>query len=299
LRQDGTVLHSVLRHAASEEYREVNAEIQAAIPRDGDGRGVMSRAKATPLPDGRMLRADLTLWTANVSNTYDMARSGARVLEIIGDKYTELMVPATSEELNRVVILLSDDGAIQREVVERVNRRAVGNVSPADAAVVARVAETFASQVEVDPSRIGLMDNTVLQTGSGTETRMLLVRYAWQRRGDESGPSLGQLSPELLTPRVDPAKVLVVAKHVLPDAFTPRDPSAGSPTIVLTAKGEVIQAGWVRTETGRSLAQTLKEQLVPGVETSSFGAITVTDESGTRVNVSLAWEEPKAEATAP
>jgi hypothetical protein len=295
MRLDGTVLNSVLRQATSETLAEVSAEIGKNIPRDGDGRSVVSRRKTTPLPDGRMLRGDLTLWTANVSNTYDMARSDARVLEIVGARHRDLMLPATSEQLNRVVVFLSDDGTIQREVVERVDKGSLNNFFSTDAGVIANVADMFATQVEVEPSRIGLTGNTVLQSGSGTEARILHVRYAWQRRSDESRPSLGQQTPAVLTPQVDRAKALIVVKHVLPDAFVPRDPSVGSPTLVLTARGEVIQAGWVRMETGRPIAQIMKEQLVPGVETSFFSNVSLTDESGMRANVFLAWEVPKEE----
>lgn len=157
-----------------------------------------------------------------------------------------------------------------------------------------RIAERFAEQMDVEPDQIGLMGNTVLEHHGEAGPQVLMVRYAWQRRSTEAGPSLGQASAAAQAPRVDAADALLVVKHALPDAFTHQDPSLGTPTIVLTAEGQVIQAGWVRAEAGRAIATTLNEQLVPGVETGYFSSVTVTDETGATARISLAWENPKA-----
>ena len=294
MRPDGSVLSHVIRHATPEDLQQVVSEVELSVPRDGDGRGSSTRSRRTSLPDGRTLRADIMVLHALVDENYDITRSDVRVRQIVGGRFTGLMQPRDSEALNRVVVLLSEDGTIRREFVERVPVASAGSGSAPDSASLMRIAERFAEQMEVEPDQIGLMGNTVLEKHGESGAQILMVRYAWQRRSTEDGPSLGQTSAATRAPRINAADALLVVKHVLPDAFTHQDASIGAPTIVLTAEGRVIQAGWVRTEAGRPIADTLKEQLVPGVETGYFSGVTLTDENGVTARVSLAWENPKA-----
>lgn len=301
MREDGSVIRSELRHTTQEAFRDVDAELEQTLPSDGLGSVMTSRPKIRPLPDGRMLRADVLLRAAFVPTLYDMSRSTMRVQEIIGNRYVELLRPGSDPEKNRVLIFLSNAGEILREVVEKVGAGAASGGTP-DAVAIA---QRFASLVEIEADQIGLMGNTVIQKGalrtvvdaSGTSRledhrEILLVRFAWQRNPNESGPSLGQSGAATRGPSVNPAHALIVVQKVLPDAFTHRDAGAGTPTIVLTARGAVKQAGWVHYKNLESMSKTLQDQLVPGIETSSFSSVTVTDQDGVSANVSLAWEAP-------
>src|SRR5690606_7531224 len=84
------------------------------------------------------------------------------------------------------ILLLSDDGTIQRRIVERVPMASAGSGSAPDPAALMRIAERFAEQMDVEPDQIGLMGNTVLEHHGEAGPQVLMVRYAWQRRSAEA-----------------------------------------------------------------------------------------------------------------
>ncbi len=167
------------------------------------------------------------------------------------------------------------------------------------------LAASIADRLGMDPAQIGLVGFTTLEEGSlvqvldatGTpqpddRRRMLLVYYAWPRRSTDNGPALGQGAVASGLSMPDLAAALVIVERLIPDVFTLKEPSAGSPTVVFTAKGEVIRAGRVKFKNGGGMDSILQEQLVPGVHTSSFWSPRLRNNAGETVEVTLAWEMP-------
>jgi hypothetical protein len=305
MQDDGALLDSVVKQAAGEAMGDTSAEIQRALPNDGAGRQNSGRRKGSLLPDGRALRADVSLIVATVSTRYDMARSSMRVLEALGHKYDDLLLPATGEQMNRLTVLMWADGRIQREHVDSINRnlgsgRSLRGGDTSDADFLAR---SIADRLEIDPSQIGLMGVTAVEQGSlvlsagpdgvarpDDRRRMLQVYYAWPRRAGDPGPTLGQAgSTAVTTTTYDQVAALKIVERLMPDAFTSTDRTAGTPTIVLSAKGEVIRVGRVKYTNGGAMDTILQEQLVPGVMTNSFMSARLRNNLGETAEVTLAW----------
>ncbi|HTQ35907.1 MAG TPA: hypothetical protein VMH77_02625 [Steroidobacteraceae bacterium] len=311
IREDGTLLGSAVKLATRRDSRDVMAEIEQTVPNDGVIRTGRAHPKLVPLPNGRKLRANVdSLSVAITANDYDITRSDARVLQILGDKYADLMQPAGGSEMNRLTVLLSDDGHIQREETDHFdpqsqNGRTLMRGDPNDVAFLAR---TIADRLQIDVSQIGLMGLANLEQGSRVlllddngqlhpddRRRMLVVYYAWQRRAGETGPTFGQKGPSntiSMAPAFDNAAALQIIERLIPDAFTPGDPAAGEPTVVLTAKGELIRAGRVDYRKGGAADTILQEQLVPGVRTNSFMTTRLTNSRGETADVQFAWAMP-------
>jgi hypothetical protein len=174
------------------------------------------------------------------------------------------------------------------------------------------MAERIASQLELDVGQIGLFGMTSLENGTRTmvmdelgnfraddKRRMLLVEYAWPRREGEVGPRWGQGGIDSQGSSVDLAKALTIVEQVISEAFAPRNPALGTPTVVLTAKGEFIRAGHVLSKPGEPLQKTLQDQLVPGVQFGYFAEVRLTDKSGAATDVTFAWEVPLAGTASP
>jgi hypothetical protein len=315
MRADGSVISSTAQPAKGENIRAVSADLERTLPRDGGVTFNVNRSRDTSLPDGRSLRADVRMRIAMVPDGYDLLRSNVRVLEILGDRYADLMLPAVDGHLNRLTVFLAEDGSIQREKVgrESANRQNSRTFRADDPNDVASMAERIASQLELDVGQIGLFGMTSLENGTLTvvmdefgnsraddKRRMLLVEYAWPRREGEAGPRWGQGSVVgSQRSKVDPATALLIVERVIPEAFAPRDPAMGSPTVVLTAKGEFIRAGHVLSKPYEPVQKSLQDQLVPGVQFGYFTEVRLTDKSGAATDVIFAWEAPLAGAVSP
>ncbi len=115
LREDGSLLDSAVRFASNDAARDADAAIQRTMPMDGGSSAMTSRDKHSLLPDGRALRGNVMLRIATVPMNYDLSRSNMRVLQILGDRYADQLLPATDGQLNRLTVFLSDDGHVQRE----------------------------------------------------------------------------------------------------------------------------------------------------------------------------------------
>lgn len=314
MRTDGTVISSIARATTPATFRDIRAEVDRTVPRDS-GAFSVSRRKDSPLPDGRFLRADVSMWVARVGSGYEMARSDVRVRQIIGNKYADYMRPATGSEQYRLTVLLSDDGNIVREKLESQNaaRQATEpagrTLRASDPDDVAELAQVIADRLEIDPEQIGLIGGTALEEGSNAmvldefgnsrsddRRSLLTVYYAWQRRAGEAGLRWGQGAADSPGSGINLDNALTIVEREIPDAFIRRDRAAGSPVVVLTARGELIRAGRVHEEGNGPTERRLQDQLVPRVQMGYFQSVRLTDKAGTTVDVLFAWERPMAEA---
>lgn len=305
MRENGEVLSSAMRVATPQNDRDVTAELDRMLPRDAGNQTSTMWMKANPLPDGRLLRTNASVRYSVVPNDYDESRSSVRVQEILRSKYAELMLPSGGNEISRVTVFLSGDGNIERESTERARLEDMQTMRSDEPSHVERFAESIASKLSLDVAQIGLMGVTTVEEGSmavvlgadgnsrpDDRRRRLFVYYAWQRRPGETAPKWGQGGRDARQPKIDLAAALAIAERQLPEAFTALDRSAGDPTVVLTAKGEFIRAGWVKPKPGEPIARTLQDQLVPGVQTSSFMSQRLTNATGGTADISFAWEQP-------
>src|SRR5262249_33893455 len=97
LREDGIVVTSAAKLRTREKLRDVAAEIERSLPRDGAGSN-MGRPKGTLLPNGRALRANVMLRVDTLSMSYDVSRSNLRVRQILGNQYADQMLPIGGDE---------------------------------------------------------------------------------------------------------------------------------------------------------------------------------------------------------
>lgn len=323
MREDGRVIDSVARQTAPADARNAVTEVEQLLQRDGGSRTFTSRPKHTRLPDGRALRADVSLRVGIVPANYDAGRSSIRVMRLVRERYRDLLLPAAGGEWNRLTLFLSEDGQIQREQVERVGpRNAAGGrtIMGSDANDVAFAAsELIARPLALDVEQIGLLGSITLEEGSmvmvsdangefrrDDQRRILQVFYAWPRRVGENGPTWGQgagsssNSSSSYSPAstVDRAAALLVVEQEIPDAFRVKDPDAGTPTVVLTDRGELIKAGRLHTKSDKPLDWLINEQLVPGaIRLYQYSTVRLTNDRGETADVRFAWEvEPASPA---
>jgi hypothetical protein len=305
IREDGRLISSAVELVPNrEELVNVIAKIERTLPTDGGGSTSLWRSIHSLLDDGRMLRADVLLRVSIVSNDYDVTRSNVRVLQILGDKYADQMQPANSLEMKRLTVFLSDDGRILREKIDA-QPAPQKPLMGGDTNDAIYLAQSIADRLGMDVAQIGLVGSTTLEDGSRAAVlgsdgnykpdeshRILRVYYAWPRWNTESGPSFMQSGSASTQSSFDDSAAIRIVEREIPDAFTRKDPAAGRPTVVLTAKGEVIRAGWVNFQdnNGRPMDTILQEQLVPGVTTTSFLTTRLRNNLGDTVNAWFAWE---------
>lgn len=303
MKADGTVLNSAAELATPETSTEIANRLARLLPVGGGEHIVTSADSGMPLPDGRGLRARVFLQGMIISDAFDVTRSNVRVREILGRKYDDFMTPHSSSEGNVLTVLLSDDGRILREKVDRLTQ---------DAALVlglppgARQEEVIAAKLGIGVQEIGAIGMTTLEQGalkivvdqSGMRhvegVKALAVRYAWTRRADES-PAI-QNPPRAQKDEADFNLVAatVVAERLLPGAFSHSPPSLDDmksmPTVVFNARGEVIRAGRVQMRNGVDVDSLLQEQLVPGVSTGLHRTVRLTSRAGATAHFQFGWE---------
>jgi len=281
MRRNGSVVHSAARLADPRDPAAASNEMRRLMPDTmiGSIQGGFRR-KHSQLPDGRTLRADMWTSIAIVADDYDAARSSVNVEQLVRSRHAGLLLPSNSPEVNRVTVLLTEEGGIEREYVELVSR---GNPRPAagmpemprtaaaatqllDAMIAAR-AEQLATRLGIEVSRIGLIGNLRVQEGINGLTedasgimrpidfsRSLLVDYVWPRRAGESGPSMiglpggsttefgRALQQELAETATRLSPAVTIVERLMPEAFTRSNSDAGMPVVALTAKGEALGA---------------------------------------------------------
>jgi hypothetical protein len=144
-------------------------------------------------------------------------------------------------------------------------------------------------------------DGTVRLVNDGTPTgfvedkrRELRVSYAWKRGSGESSPTLGQ--DGVTKPPVDLASALTIVEKQIPDAFTAKPVGSETLMVVLDANGQLIRAG--RVDMNGNTPDMMARQLVPGVKTTAFTTVRLTNKAGAAADVRFVWEVPEAGATA-
>lgn len=338
MRPDGNVINSVARLAPRSETEAVMGELRRLMPRpDADNQlSAISGAqwsKHLVLPDGRALRTDVLFELGVVGDNYDPARaadrSSQKVEQLVRARHADLLLPADGAEVNQLTLLLTEDGQIEREKVERVpvtDRQGGMPVpelprTPADTVkvletMVAASAQRVASTLDIEVERIGLIGNLRVQEGRNAVTddangnlvpfgqsRVLRVTYAWPRRAGESGPSLqGMGSPARFAQGLQQeraqkderqAAAIVIVERLMPEAFTVPNSEAGTPVVALTAKGEVI--GAVRLNNGggqpspRLVNQALRQLHAGFQQGARSNTETLRNSSGATAQVVFAW----------
>jgi hypothetical protein len=308
MRADGTVLNSAAELASPATSTEVSGRLQRILPVEAGETLVSFLAKGQQLPGGGTARARVFFRGMIIRDSFDLARSDVRVREILGHKYDDLGLPHTSDESNMVTVFLSEDGRILREKVDRLTLQNSAMVLGTGVAV--RREDVIASRLGIDAQQIGAIGMTTLEQGNPRVVidqdgfsrlegrRAVTVRYAWERRSGEaasaSAPDRAPEDPE----DFDVAAALVVVKHLFSDAFSRADPAptdllAPMPTVVFTARGEVIRHGRVQMRMGVPFDKLLQEQLVPGIRTGLDRTVRLTDKTGATALVHFAWERPR------
>jgi hypothetical protein len=304
IRADGAVLNSAAELASPATYPEISRRLSRILPIDAGEDFASGFVKGQQLSGGSALRARVSLRAVLISDSFDVARSDVRVREILGHKYDDLMTPISSDEISVLTIFLSDDGRILREKVERVTMQNAAVVLGLGTGV--RQEETIAAKLGLDVEQIGLNGTTTLEQGfpkavvdqNGVKrvegVRQLPVRYAWVRRTEEPAAIHTPRRAGELQWDFDLAAALVVAERLLPDAFSHAPPSLADmarPTVVFTAKGEAIRAGWVQVRNGDEFDSLLQAQLVPGVRTRLHRSVRLTNKAGATAMVTFGWAE--------
>jgi hypothetical protein len=303
MRANGTVINSAAELASPATSTEVEGRLARVLPvHEGEDLSTYF-VKGQQLPDGSALRAQVFLRAALIPDNFDLARSDVRVREILGPKYDDLMTAVGSGESNLLTIFLADDGAILREKVEQVtvqNGAVVLGLGTGE-----RLEESIAAKLGLDVEQIGRAGTTGLEQGiprmvvdqNGLKrvegVRILSVHYAWARQMEEPAAVRTPQHAEGPQEDFDLAAALVVAEKLFPDAFSHSPPSLADlqPTVVFSARGEVIRAGRVRIRYGVESDSLLQEQLVPGVPTVLHRWVLLTNKEGATARVGFAWAE--------
>jgi hypothetical protein len=338
MRRDGTVINSVARLAPRSETEAVMAELRSLMPRS-DADSELSAisgarwARHLVLPDGRVLRTDVLFELGVVGDNYDPARaadrSSQKVEQLVRARHADLLLPADGAEVNQLTLLLTEDGQIEREKVERVRvakrpddvpvpelPRTPADMMKALENLVAASAQRVASTLDIEVERIGQIGNLRVQEGRDAvtddangnlvpfgESRVLRVTYAWPRRAGESGPSLqGMGSParfaqglqqEMAQQDQRLAAAIVIVERLMPEAFTIPNSASGTPVVALTAKGEVIGAVRLHNGDGQPSARLISQalqQLDPAFARGARSDMeTLRNSSGATVRVVFAW----------
>lgn len=304
MRPDGEVINSAAELASSANYSEADFRISQTLPVDSGERFNTGFGKGSPIPGGTALRAGVFLSVAFIPDSFDVARSDVRVREILGQKYDDLMSPSSSDEFNLLTVFLSDEGSILREKVARVTMQNADMVM--GLATGARQEEAIAAHLGIAVEQIGKVGSTTLGPGSPREVvdehggrkiegaRMLLVRYAWARRMDEPASVYAPRRTKEPVADFDLASALIVVEQLLPDAFSHSPPSMSAfqsmPTVVFTARGDVMRTGRVQMRNGVDIDSLLQEQLVPGVPTHLHRIVRLANKAGATGMVQFAWE---------
>lgn len=289
LREDGTVLiHEVRTMAREDRHWSRYDSNWGGLPDDaGDSFGDYA-PKGKVLPDGRTLGADLFFTQLLVRNDYDPERSDRRVDEIMRTNRAELMLPVTETGGRHVSVLLTSDGAIEREVPGFMNVNAWREQE--DWSVTSR-AEAMARILGVSTEEIGLMGSVpVFDKGA---QRAVFVDYAWRREPGEPAPRYKQIGWDQYTPQgVDVATALKVVERVMPDAFNQEvEIALGIPAVILTEEGRFIRTARIRSSDPR--------EDLPGISIATFRMLVLKKDNGDKAAVYFMWQGTPHEARDP
>lgn len=304
LYEDGRILSEAMRFASTADFRSIETELRQTLPPEGRQEHD-ARQKGSRLPDGRVLRNDVNLRMVVVPDQYDYARSNVRVAELVRARHADLMVGATSLDIGRLVVFMSEDGQIQRESYVSDPLKGTGRVlSAGDPDSVAFLAQQISTSLGVDINQIGLIGVMTLQDGPATvgnmdgsmdvsdKLRVLPLLYAWPRRAGENGPAWGQGTVSA-KPTFDTTTALAIVERYMPDAFVrTQDRAVGQPTIVLTAEGKFIRSTRVMQQGPIEQRRLQLEQL--GRNAIYNTAETLKNRAGQTADVMFVWEKADA-----
>jgi hypothetical protein len=260
--------------------------------------------KEIPLPDGSSTRNNVTVVSVTVPQGFDESRAISRVHDAVRRAHSDLMLPAVGPVVNRLTVLMNEDGSIQRHLLEQSRREDLRRAPLEDGQFAERMAARISNVLSVDPARLGVVGFTYVTDASAPGSpvqpeaalamaRTVLVQYAWPRKPGETGPSAPMTAPAQQANRnFDERTALRMAEHYFPDAFTNTVPEAGTPTIALSAQGEVIAAGRVQYGSGLNHERLIGEQLVPGIRSGAFVSPQLTNAAGQSAVVSFVWRAP-------
>jgi hypothetical protein len=243
LRPDGSVGASALRWIPQGDpvtSRLATPEWKGLLPEEAGTPSRASWSRGANAGPGRQLGAALRLYFSRVPAKFESRRSAARVRSIVG-KYNRDLLFTGDNTYSRLTVLLDADGGLLNQYVDRVARDQIAG-APTDASQIEAMAAQVARRLRIDVAQIGLLGKTAVSDGG----LRYLVEYAWRRAEGERAPYvLDEPSP---APRIDAA----AAKEVL-DRYFPagaRGDEAGTPTVVLTAGGEVLRTGFAPLKAG-------------------------------------------------
>lgn len=300
MQSDGKAIDSMARLSLRGQQGDANMEVNRMLPKDGVSGLDSLRTRGTLVADGRALRATVNLKFVVLPAGYDMARSNLRIEPLVRAKYADQMLPMGGG-VNLLTLLMSDDGSIAREKMERPPPEELGRLlQPGSPDDVARLAEAIAMRLDLGIDEIGMIGSALVEDGTlspvvdtqgrddpDERRRVLLVNYAWPRRNGEPAPFFGQGNPQ--GSALDYAAALTLVEKFIPDAFIDTSADAGRPMLVLSAKGEVMAAGRVQIGRGNTSGN-LAQQLVPGVRTNASVSPRLRGSNGTSAEVLFVWE---------
>jgi hypothetical protein len=277
--------------------------MRTLISPDAASSRMITLQKGRHLPDGTVMNSDVMVQVSTLPPGFDATRAVTRVQSIVRERHTNLLLPASGEVLNRLTIFLTDDGRIEREAVEQTRFDALRRAPLEDDKFAERMAERFAKTLGVDIAKIGVVGFTYVEEGASRlergqdgapkeagDRRTLLVQYAWSRKPGDTGPSMPMAAPaQQQSTTFDSAAALTLAEYHFRDAFAGPETSAGTPTILLNSRGEVLRTGRVQYRSGEIHETSLQQQLMPGIRLDRLISPTLKNSSGASAVVTFAW----------
>lgn len=244
LRPDGSIAASELRWIeqgrppAPSRFR-ISQEWEGLLPEEADAPSSASWARGAPAGAGRQLGTALRLYFSRVPANFDAQRSAARVKKIVS-RYNRELLFTGDDTYSRLTVLLDADGGLLNQHVDRVERDQIA-ATPTGAREVQAMASEVARRLNIDVAKIGRLGTTAVRDGA---LRYLVV-YAWRRGHDERGAHV--LDPLSAGPRIDAEAARKLLDRHFPGVG---GEVAGTPTVVLTADGEVLRIGYAPLKSG-------------------------------------------------
>lgn len=283
------------------EPANVDAAMASAMPlMDGVRVFSVTFQKDHPLPDGSQTKNDVTVISLTAPPGFDESRALSRVHDAVRRAHADVMLAADGPLVNRLTVLMNEDGSIQRHLLEQSRRDELRRAPLEDQQFAERMAARIANVLSIDPAGLGVVGFTYVTNAEArvpprspedmANVRVVLVQYAWPRKSGESGPSAPMTAMAQRATRFDEQAALRLAEHHFPDAFTGASPEAGTPTIALSPQGEVIATGRLQYGSGLNHERIVSEQLVPGIRTGAFVSPRLTNAAGRSAVVSFVWQ---------
>lgn len=283
LRADGGIEDSRLRLADSRpDQVRAEGEFQQWLPiADGDGRSRVQFPQGASVAGSASLATDLIILSTRLPADFNPQRATRRVSNLMRETRAELFLPGASGQINRLMVLLADDGTVIKEDVQRFRRDDI-RPGPRDADHQQSFARMIAETLQVDMDQLGVV-------GAGTPSmdgKALFVVHAWQRAPGEPGPRLYGVPPP--PPAFDTELARMLVERHLPDAFG--DIGAQTPAILLTAEGVVLRVGRVPLREGGMTTEALQSPVLAGVHIGEVTVEPVRNAAGDTRDVLFVWE---------